>query len=152
MTMTDDIIRDLYPLYATGEVSADTRALIEGWLATHPALAEELRRGEFFALPARPTPAASGRGAAGFPLGTAAEIERAALRKTKALLRRRGWAMAAGIFFTFLPLSFAVDDSGLHFLFWTRANAAPMAASAVLGIAAWVVHARTGQALKPSGF
>jgi anti-sigma factor RsiW len=41
--VTRDVISDLWPLYLSGEVSADTRRLIEGFLAGDPELARTLR-------------------------------------------------------------------------------------------------------------
>lgn len=43
MKVTRDVIADLWPLYDAGEVSADTRALVEAFLAADPAFASQLR-------------------------------------------------------------------------------------------------------------
>lgn len=43
MTVTRDVVSDLWPLYASGEASADTRTLVEGFLAGDPAFAAALR-------------------------------------------------------------------------------------------------------------
>ncbi len=40
MEITRDVIQDLLPLYLSGEASADTCALVEGYLETDPELAE----------------------------------------------------------------------------------------------------------------
>ena len=40
MEVTRDVILDLLPLYIAGEVSDDSRALVEGYLETDPALAK----------------------------------------------------------------------------------------------------------------
>jgi hypothetical protein len=40
--VTRDVITDLWPLYAAGDVSADTRALIEAFLKEDPEFAKEL--------------------------------------------------------------------------------------------------------------
>ena len=39
MEVTKDVILDLLPLYSADEASADTRALVEEYLAAHPELA-----------------------------------------------------------------------------------------------------------------
>jgi anti-sigma factor RsiW len=44
MTVTENVIRDLLPLYLGGEASADSRALVEAWLVTDPAFASVVRR------------------------------------------------------------------------------------------------------------
>jgi anti-sigma factor RsiW len=45
MTVTEDVVRDLLPLYFDGEGSADTRNLVETWLARHPNFAQAVRNG-----------------------------------------------------------------------------------------------------------
>jgi hypothetical protein len=40
---TRDVVVDLWPLYVSGEASADTRALVEAFLAQDPELGERLR-------------------------------------------------------------------------------------------------------------
>lgn len=44
MKMTRDVVSDLWPLYASGEASADTRSLVEEFLAGDPAFAASLGR------------------------------------------------------------------------------------------------------------
>ena len=46
MEITRNVILDLLPLYVAGEVSADTRALVEAYLANDPELAEAARQME----------------------------------------------------------------------------------------------------------
>jgi hypothetical protein len=47
MNVTREVISDLWPVYASGEASADTRALVEAFLHEDPEFAELLRgRGE----------------------------------------------------------------------------------------------------------
>jgi hypothetical protein len=41
-----DVVVDLWPLYVSGEASADTRALVEGFLARDPEFGERLRERE----------------------------------------------------------------------------------------------------------
>jgi len=43
MEVTRDVIIDLLPLYLAGEVSADTKALVEAYLEKDPRLAEIAR-------------------------------------------------------------------------------------------------------------
>ncbi len=44
MKITPDVISDLWPLYAAGETSPDTRALVDEFLAANPGMAEKMRR------------------------------------------------------------------------------------------------------------
>ena len=62
MHVTRDVVSDLWPLYASGEASADTRALVDAFLAGDPAFAQSLREsgqcedpGRCRAASARPT-------------------------------------------------------------------------------------------------
>lgn len=46
MKPTRDVVVDLWPLYASGEASADTRALVEAFMAEDREFAEKLRQRE----------------------------------------------------------------------------------------------------------
>lgn len=138
MNVTRETIKDLLPLYASGEASADTRALVESFLSQDPELArlaEALRAEDSSAIPARLTLPGSGRDA---------------LERTKALLRRRTRLMALAFLFTGLPLSFAYDETGFRFLL---IRDAPLAASACLAVAAvlWIAFAVTRKRLRVTG-
>ena len=43
MTVTREVVRDLWPVYAAGEASDDTRRLVDEFLAGDPELARTLR-------------------------------------------------------------------------------------------------------------
>lgn len=85
MKVTSDVIVDLWPLYEAGEASADTRALVESFLEGDPEFARKIREGEeattrmLTAVPVLPPP----------------DAERAALARTKLLLRLRFHFLAA---------------------------------------------------------
>ena len=51
MEITRNVILDLLPLYMADEVSADTRAMIEKYLETHPELAEVAKQSAAMELP-----------------------------------------------------------------------------------------------------
>jgi hypothetical protein len=57
MTVTRDVVSDLWPLYASGEASADTRALVDAFLASDPAFAASLRESGHVSLCALEAPA-----------------------------------------------------------------------------------------------
>ena len=137
MKATRDVVKDLLPLYAAGEASPDSRALVEEFLRDDPELArlaESLRAQELSAAPAA-RPAGSGM---------------AALQETRALLRRRTWLMALALFFTGLPLSFGFDSGRFTFLLirdvpWVGV------ASLVVGAAFWIAFAVTARRLRVTG-
>lgn len=45
ITVSEEVVRDLLPLYFEGEASPDSRALVETWFARDPAFANAMRRG-----------------------------------------------------------------------------------------------------------
>ncbi len=138
MNVTREIVKDLLPLYVSGEASPETRALVEAFLREDPELArlaEALRAEEL--APARGAIAPSGSG-------------REALSQAKALLRRRTWTLALALFFTGLPLSFVFGDSGLRFLLIRDAPALGSASLAV-AVALWIAYALTVRRLRVTG-
>lgn len=104
MTITRDIVVDLLPLYAAGEASADTRRLVEGFIKDDASVAALLR-----ALQSSESLAEGGA-------APSAELERSAVNRTRAMIRRRSWTLALAIFFTLMPLTVAGDETGITFL------------------------------------
>jgi len=125
-----DVIRDLAPLYAAGEASPATSALVEAALATDPALAREV---EGLRRAVRLTAT----------LGPSADLEARALGEVRRAVRRRSWVLALAIFFTALPFTFAFEQGRVTF-FLLR-DATPMAVVALAaGLAGWIWYARLG--------
>lgn len=104
MTITRDIVIDLLPLYAAGEASADTRRLVESFIKDDASVAALLR-----ALQSSESLAEVGA-------APSAELERSAVNRTRAMIRRRSWTLALAIFFTLMPLTVAGDETGITFL------------------------------------
>lgn len=100
MEVTRDVIRDLLPLYVSGEVSADTRRLVEAYLTREPDLARAVTAARALELPPTPAPTE----------------EKSALDATRQLLRQRTQTLVVAILFTLLPFTFTFDRSGLSFL------------------------------------
>ncbi|MEW5982755.1 MAG: hypothetical protein AB1806_10350 [Acidobacteriota bacterium] len=76
MKITPDVISDLWPLYAAGEATPDTRALVEEFLAGNPGVAERLRKQ--FDVPSGDTPIPP-------------DAEARALQQTKDVIGGSGW-------------------------------------------------------------
>jgi hypothetical protein len=128
-----DVVRDLAPLYAAGEASAASAALVEAAAATDPALAREieaLRR-------------AVRLGAASPP----ADLETRALGEVRRAVRRRSGWLAGAIFCTAFPLSFVVSDGRMSFLL-LRDAPVTAALSLLAGAVMWVLFARTARAIR----
>jgi anti-sigma factor RsiW len=75
-TITRDVISDLWPVYASGEATEDTRALVESFLADNPGCAAEFEAP--VALPAADA-------------ALAPDAEARALVRTKELMRGGRW-------------------------------------------------------------
>lgn len=102
MELPRDVVTDLLPLYISGEVSAETKRLVDAYLAHDPALAKAVAAARAFELP----------GTAG-PSPSAAKL---ALDETRQLIKRRSETLALAIFFTLLPFTFTFDSDGITFL------------------------------------
>jgi len=104
MTVTRNIVRDLLPLYAAGEASADTRLLIETWIESDAELS-----GELAALrDDQPSSLTTAR-----PRGDELHT---VISQTRSLLRRRAIFLAGALTFTALPLlAFTYRLEGVHF-------------------------------------
>lgn len=137
MNITRDVITDLLPAYEAGEASADTRALVDTYLAENPgfaALVAEGRRAEG-RLRSTAAPPAAG-------------VERESLQRTRKLLTERTWTVALAVLFTGMPFAFAFDSHGITFV---MLRDQPGSAVFLLGAAfMWVRYVRLQRTLKPS--
>jgi hypothetical protein len=99
MNITREVINDLWPVYAAGEASADTRALIEEFLDRDPEFARILRvRGDESLL---------GHDLPPLPLDSEAK----ALRKTKRLLHSWDWLLFMAMIFSCFAFGRIVSDT-----------------------------------------
>jgi hypothetical protein len=99
MNVTREVINDLWPVYAAGEASADTRALVEAFLRDDPEFASLLR----------------GRGEEGLLRHDLPKLppdrEAQALRKTKRHLRGWSWLMFLAILFSCSAFGRIISDT-----------------------------------------
>lgn len=101
MTISRGIIDDLYPLYAAGEACADSRALIEEYLAENPGAAASLQ-GAMSLPPVEPPP----------------DLEVRALKRTTWLLQQGNTIGAAALTVSFAPTALSYIEQGkLHILY-----------------------------------
>lgn len=136
MTVTRDVVLDLLPLYLAGEASADSRALVETFLAQDPPLAR-LAREDAIGAPTPPPPDPS--------------LQRAALARTRQLLLRRQIAFGAALALTLLPLSFGFAGGRIVWAMWRDApGVAALCALGAAGCWAWFLRVRA--ALSAPGF
>ncbi len=101
MTISRAIIDDLYPLYAAGEASADSRALIEEYLTEHPDAAASLR------IPLKLP-----------PVEPPMDLEGRALRRTARLLEQRSMLGTVALSLSYAPTAVGFLEQGkLHLLY-----------------------------------
>lgn len=102
MNVTREVIKDLLPLYQEGEVSPDTRRLVEEYLATDAELRDQMAAPAFAQqrLPVR------------------AEIDPplAALERTKRALRRQKWLQFFALLLTLAPFTSYGTGGQLKFM------------------------------------
>ena len=97
MEITQDVILDLLPVYFSGEASASTRALVDDFLARHPAFAERVRRE--WAQPLDPRAASQ----------VTPDVELRSLHRTRRVLALQRWLFALAMTLTVLPLSVVME-------------------------------------------
>jgi hypothetical protein len=99
MNVTREVINDLWPVYAAGEASADTRALVEEFLKEDPEFAGLLQAQADEVALQHAVPRIT------------ADREARALRRTKQLLRGWDWLMFLAILFSCLAFGRIVSDT-----------------------------------------
>jgi hypothetical protein len=99
LNVTRDVVSDLWPIYEAHEATADTRALVDAFLAGDPEFAQALRASAGFTPP---------------PIAVHPEAKLAALARTRALVRGNAWLRSlrmAAMVFTIFSLSRIVSDT-----------------------------------------
>ncbi len=104
MKITDDVINDLLPVYASGECSADTKILVDEYLQSHPDLAQQASR-----IAQQPLTRT-------IPVRLDKRDELDALMATRRRLKRRSSLLAAAIFFTLAPFAFVYTNGKFYWV------------------------------------
>jgi hypothetical protein len=86
--VTKDMVRDLLPVYLAGDASADTRAVVEKFLAQDPELRQIVEAAGAYSLPSLEAPAS---------------LEARSLERTRRLLGRKNFWLGFALIFTFAP-------------------------------------------------
>jgi hypothetical protein len=102
MRITRSVIVDLWPLYSSGEASAETRALVEEFLADDPELGRRLRESPAVAAEAL-------GGCAARPLPP--DHEARALERVRGRLRGYPWLRQLAVLFTALAFGRILSDT-----------------------------------------
>jgi hypothetical protein len=120
MKITRDVVVDLWPVYESGEASADTRALVDEFLKQEPDLARKLREDP------------SARVLAPVPLPLAPDHEMKAFKETRMAVHRIDWTLFLAMMFSGFAFGRIVSDTS-----W---DVSPRNFAIVAGIAAifWI--------------
>ena len=120
MYVTHDVVSDLWPLYASGEASADTRALVDAFLASDPAFAQVLRES----------------GQIGVDPGAAPVLppdhELMTLDLTKRRLWGPGWRLFLAMIFSGMAFGRIVSDTSFD------VSPKPFIATAAIAVSFWI--------------
>ena len=143
MNISRDVIEDLMPAYLSGDASADTKILVQEFMREDAQFAQEVARmqqGFAFATTARSR-----------DLRPSANLEAAALMRTKAMMRRHSWMLAFSLVLTLLPFSFILSSNGQ--LDWIMVRNAPDKAltSWAIAIGFWIAYWLTRRKLRGAG-
>ena len=136
MNVTKDVIQDLVIVYLSGEASADTRSLVEEYLAQDAEMAERVKAARTFAVPLNMPPP---------------DLERRALDRTRKLLARKNYLIFFAMLFTWMPLSFSFTFGEKHMTFLFRDDPFWSGALLLIGLAFWVAFLETSRQLQATG-
>ncbi len=135
-TITKEIVRDLLPVYLSGEASADTRNVVEEFLASDADLRAVLESARETRFPDAPEPAQA--------------LEMHSLDRTRVLLNRKMWLFTFSLVFSLIPTSFAFDSHGIVFLM-ARDQPWKSGGSLLLALAGWTAFLDTCRRLSMTG-
>jgi hypothetical protein len=141
MNLSREVIKDLLPLYATGEASQETCELVEEFLqkdAELRGLLGKMTEAEAM-LEQKPK---------------APDLEDAqlrSLRKTRVMLRYRGLVMGIAIAYSLLPLAFVYSDGKFKWLVMENASREVWVGCVVVAAALWIVYWMIARKTRHSG-
>ncbi|MEO8451668.1 MAG: zf-HC2 domain-containing protein [Gemmatimonadota bacterium] len=140
ITVPRHVIVDLLPLYLAGELSPETRDVVEGYLQTDVVLAAGVQAAAADSFPFE---------AAGVP--AVPDLELQSVRRTRALLARLRWLFGLGLAFTAIGLSVAVSlgqgrVENVHLMMTDYPL--PFGGCLLTGIGCWVGYQRLKRQLR----
>ena len=141
MNITRDVVIDLLPLYESGEASADTRALVDEFLARDAEFARivrAMRQQSPAPAPTTPNPESE------------ADMERVAVNRTLKALGRKNKTLFWAIFCTMLPLTFIWTSRTVPFFMLRDVPASALLFVVAAGL--WWSYFRQSQAFRKSGW
>ncbi len=143
MKVTRNVINDLLPVYLFGEVSTDTRALVEEFLEQDPEFARSV-------VQSKKDDLAKIELLKGVDMPLSPDHEMQTFARTKAMLERRSWLLALALVFTLFPFSFIFKDGRLT---WMMIRDVPEMAlmSLAVSVGFWIARFVTNRHLRTTG-
>lgn len=143
MNVTRNVINDLLPAYLFGEVSTDTRALVEEFLEQDPEFARSV-------VQCKKEDLAKIEMLKGADMRLSPDHEMQTFARTKAMLERRSWLLALALVFTLFPFSFIFKDGHLT---WMMIRDVPQMAlmSLAVSVGFWIARFVTDRQLRTTG-
>lgn len=132
MTVTRDVILDLLPLYFAGQVSADTKTLVDEFLHTDPDFARMSQRFDTL-LKSHGTPSSEDA------------TERRAFERARMLVKYRNQTIGMATAYSLMPFAFLFRGGHVEWIMMRDkpAVAAAFAAAALAcWVAAWIINRR----------
>ncbi len=131
MTVTRDVILDLLPIYFAGQVSADTKALVNEFLKTDPDFARMSQRFETLLKDHGAPPDRD-------------QAERVTFERTRRLLKTRNQTIGMAVAYSLLPFAFWFRNGHVEWILLRRPSVAAAFAFTALAcwVAAWIINRR----------
>ena len=136
MNVSRDVVRDLLPVYLSGEASADTQALIEQYAESDAEVKKLIESARALRLPRLER--------------HAPEKQKEALTATKRLLRYKGILLGGAIFCSLLPFSFGFSGGKISWMMWRDAPDVA-AIYGLLAAALWIGYLAVRSRLRVTG-
>ena len=130
MTITRDVVTDLWPLYVSGEASPASRELVEAFLKQDPEFARQLHASSDGDL--KPT---------AVPLPP--DLEARSFARTRKVLQGRSRLRQMAVLCTGLALAFCMMDAP-----WDVVSPHRCIATAVIAVGFWIAYAISVRRLK----
>jgi hypothetical protein len=121
MKVTREVVIDLWPVYASGEASEDTRKLVDEFLREDPGLERELLEDD------------SGERLRAVPVVLEPDHEVQSLRRAKQAMLRREWPLFFAMLFSGFAFGRIVSDTS-----WD-VSPRPFAVTAAIAAAFWIL-------------
>lgn len=135
MTVTRNVIEDLLPVYAAGEASSDTVALVEAYLADHPDMGGMV----------------AGLREEGLPEIVVQTKEKETLDMTRKMLRTRSILMGVAIYSTCTLGSFTFSNGKITWMFLQGSPVVVTGLMVLVAVASWVGYFAVRRRLENTG-